>query len=140
MFRIVLSPGTEVHDGAQFYRGFIQLGDFEEEFLAAAAHWSRERYERQWRDAAKRLAAGAEVAVFITSFVHPDADAFVWAGWRDGDIVHVQNLLSLRENRDGLLDPERPEASIGPRQTVSEDGQGVSEWSVGMADISAFAA
>ena len=140
MFRLDISSGVEEHDGAPFYRGAALIGDFEEEFLAAAVHWSAQRYQRQWREAARRLAEGADLAAFISSFVHPDAVAHLWVGHSDGRQVTFRNLLSLPAIRGALLDPDHPERLLRPRQEASPTEELISEWIIPLADVSAFAA
>lgn len=139
MFDITLSDNVEYEDQAPFYRGVLQLGNFTEEFLAAASLWKAERYRRQWREAARSLAGGAERVAFITSFVHPDAVNVLWPAWREGGLVYIQNQLSLPENRRGLLDPDSPALQVGDRAFQTANGP-IPEWIVPIDEIAAFAA
>ena len=139
MFSLTLSELIEQHEEAAFYRGTIRMGDFEEDFLAAASLWTPDRYRRQWKEAATALTQGAIRTAFITSFVHPDAINVLWPAWREKDLVYIQNLLSLPELRQGLLDPDRVSLHVGERRTSSAD-RPPSEWVVSLRDIATFAA
>ena len=139
MFNLTVSELIEEHDGTPFYRGVIQLGDSEEEFLAAASLWTPDRYRRQWKEAATALAPGSARTAFITSFVHPDAINTLWPAWREGDLVYIQNHLTLPEVRRGLLDPRMVHQHVGERMSEGEDGP-ISEWVVTWREIVAFAA
>ncbi|MGB6904684.1 MAG: hypothetical protein WBD98_17770, partial [Acidobacteriaceae bacterium] len=48
--------------------GQITLGAFVEEFEMVLSVWSRERYERQWREGIQRLLDGKSKSCLITSF------------------------------------------------------------------------
>ena len=141
MFNLALFPLPESHDDASFFRGTITLGDFSEEFLAAAWMWDAERYKRQWRAAAHELVAERDRSAFVTSFIHPDAHHnVIWPAWRVGRLVYIQNHLLLRHTQPGVLDVDHIYRSVGARRTTSEDDEPISEWVVTLDDVAAFAA
>jgi hypothetical protein len=84
--------------------------------------WSRADYERQWCEAAERLAAGAPSTAFFTT-----AFKFWWPMWRDGAAV-----LAHEE----FLHPDRL-AVLGPAPDLSRAPY---EWRLTFADIEAFLA
>ena len=140
MFKLSLVPVVESHDDASFFRGTITLGDFSEEFLAAAWLWDSERYKQQWRAAARALIAETDRSAFVTSFIHPDAHHnVIWPAWRVGRLVYVQNHLLLRANLPAVLDVDGIHRFVGDRQTSNEDGEPISEWMVTLDDVTAFA-
>ena len=141
VFRLTLIPIPEAHDDASFFRGTITLGNHSEEFLAAAWLWDADRYERQWRDAARDLLAERDRSAFITSFIHPDAHHnVIWPAWRVGRIVYIQNHLTSRHQLHGVLDVDHIHRFVRERSTTTEDGQAVSEWVVTLDELAAFAA
>ncbi|HEX6052951.1 MAG TPA: hypothetical protein VFZ21_26975 [Gemmatimonadaceae bacterium] len=99
----------------------------------------RAAYERQWLGAARRLVSGADRAMFLVSYSGPQAAFhFAWPAWRDGDRVRIQNWLVLTEQLPAPFDPEQADLSVRERETVTEDGDPISEWEVRMADVRDF--
>ena len=141
MFKLTLSPVTESHDDATFFRGTISLGNYSEEFLAAAWLWDAPTYEHQWRAAARALIAERDRSGFVTSFIHPDAHHnVIWPAWRVGHLIYVQNHLLLRDLLPNVLDVDHIHRFVGERRTLGEDGQPISEWVVTLDEVAAFAA
>ncbi len=139
MFDIALDHELETVDGALFYRGQITIGDYTESFLAAGWLWTPERYENQWRAAVAAVLGSPGKSAFVTSFTHPDAHHnVIWPAWRMGDRVEIQNRLLLREIA-GILDVDRIHEVVGEHQLRSEDGEEISNWSLPVADLAAFA-
>jgi len=141
MFNIELDSKVHSDDESQWYEGRITLGDHSEIFLASAQPWTPDQYRRQWQAAARALASGATKTAFVTSFVHPDAHHnFVWAAWRAGELVYVQEILLLRDSLPNVLDVDHIERFVPQRHTKAEDGYQISEWVVSIDHITAFAA
>lgn len=132
----VPEPQEEDWDGLW---GRITLGDYQEDFLSPLSLWPRERYERQWREAAERLVAGSSPTAFFTS-----AFQFSWGMWRDGDEVRVRQQFLHSELVDSLgsaPDLDRaPYELLGDYHRTAEDGEAISEWRLDMADVEAFRA
>jgi hypothetical protein len=139
VFDLRLTPAIEICDDAAFYRGTIVLGDFSEEFLAAASLWEPTAYQGQWQAAARALVADADRTAFVTSFVHPDGLNTIWPAWKLGHLVYVQNRLLDRSQLASILDVARIAEVVGDREVVSEDGEPLSEWVVTLDDVAAFA-
>jgi len=141
LFEIILDPTPVIHDGAEVYQGSITLGEFREAFLASALLWRPSRYQTQWRTAATSLVRGASRSAFITSFLHPDAHHnVIWPAWRVGSQVYIQNRLVLREQIGKIFEPDRVDELVGERAVTSDEGLPISEWSVTLEEIAAFAA
>ncbi len=101
--------------------------------------WSRADYERQWCEAAERLAAGAPSTAFFTT-----AFKFWWPMWRDGAAVLAHEEF-LHPDRLAVLGPapdlsRAPYQLVGEYRAVTEDGERLSEWRLTFADIEAFLA
>ncbi|MEC4016972.1 hypothetical protein [Streptomyces sp. H27-D2] len=63
---------------------------------------------------------------------------FCWPLYRSGEDVYVRNSIIFLDELDGRFDPEEPENFMGARHAVNEDGDRISEWSTGLAEISRF--
>jgi hypothetical protein len=59
--------------------GLLVFGEFQEGFLASLYQWSREDYERQWRQAIAALFHGMKKSALITEYLSPEtASHLVW--------------------------------------------------------------
>ena len=121
MFDIrVLPPSERGPDHERL--GRITIGDFAERFACHDTNVSVDDFTVGWRDRLKSLIQG-EAAVAL---VHDPR--FAWIVYREGDECFVQQKLAL----DGRFEP------IQPRETVSEDGDRISEWPVSLQAIIEF--
>ncbi|MGW7350327.1 hypothetical protein [Streptomyces sp. NPDC054784] len=101
--------------------------------------WCVADYRRHWRRALRRLGGSGESAVscLIFSVAEPESGNFVfcWPLYREGDLVVVQNSVIFLDELNPAFDPDRPWLSVGPRESVDEDGNKISEWFTGMSQI-----
>ncbi|MFE3195522.1 hypothetical protein ACFXHA_41425 [Nocardia sp. NPDC059240] len=119
--------------------GIIRLRDMEERFHAPIGFWTIEDYRRSWDVALRKVIDDAGISCLVTSMLDPATANFiqVWPLYRDGATVHVQNrLIFLAE--EPSFDATAPWDCLGPRSTVNEDGDHISEWSVSTADVEHF--
>ena len=119
--------------------GRVTIGDHVEEFLASLFLWTREQYERHWRDAAARLVNGEERTAFFTN-----AFQFWWAMWQNEGDIRVYEELLVVDRLNGL--GESWDISLVPyhllrdyRRTTDE-GEAISEWRLRIDDIEMFLA
>jgi contact-dependent growth inhibition (CDI) system CdiI-like immunity protein len=140
MFDLYFSEGPTADDDGWWHAvGTIVLGEDRDGFAVSLEWWGRAAYEQQWLAAAKRLVNGAERVMFLGSYNGPEAAFhFAWPAWRDGDLVHVQNWLVLTEQLPTPFEPDEADRFVRRRQTISEDGEPISEWDVSLADVQAF--
>lgn len=118
--------------------GEIQIGSFREEFHLSTSYWTPRDYESQWREALHDLDLGASKGCLIASLDDPGSAggrAFLWLFYRDGTDVVFQNQILLLADCDPPFVPSLAERWVPVRETVSEDGSPVSEWSVPFADL-----
>jgi hypothetical protein len=87
-------------------QGRITLGSFSEIFVAPLGFWVASDYERQWCEAAERLARGEERSGFFTMMYDTNAANFLgwWPAWRIGNQVRVQNQFLFLNELDGCFD------------------------------------
>jgi CdiI N-terminal domain len=125
--------------GARFLTGRITLGAFSEHFRAAVYAWQAADYERQWLAAAQRLIAGAPRDGFVTQVVHREAHLhFWWPAWREGDLVYLHQEITVPELYPEPFDSTQPARYVRPRETVTAEGERISEWVVTVADLVDF--
>lgn len=111
--------------------GEIQIGDFAEKLHVATDYWEPRQYQEQWDDALSRLLSGAEKGAFITSLDDPRAAggrAFLWLFYRGGADVVFQHQLLFLDDFGAPFDPHAAERWVPERETVSEEGDPISEW------------
>ncbi len=123
MFEIALLPDDQLGPDGQRL-GRITIGDFSELFACYPLAGTIDDLPADWRNALARLVAGAAYVALIHD------PRFAWFIYRDGDSCFVQQILSP----DGSFDWH------STRNTVTEDGERVSEWTISLADISEFLA
>ena len=128
--------------------GEITLGSFKETFAANLYTWSKNDYEAQWRQAIRHILSGNDRAALITYYVGPEVSYNLnwWPIYRVDDLVYFQEQLLFFENAPepfvGLQEPfylERQFNYVKDRQIFNEDGERLSEWSVSLTEIEAFA-
>jgi hypothetical protein len=117
------------------------LGDHREEFASTLFEWTKSDYEEQWRYAITSLLQGKEKVALIVYFVSSvNSDNFEWwPMYRLGDNVALQDHMLWY---DQLAKPFLIEGQfefVKNRQTLNEDGERISEWSVPLASIREFA-
>jgi hypothetical protein len=128
-----------IEDEGLIQMGNICFGTLDENFESSLHRWSREEYESSWVEAASAVWRG-ENAAFITEFSLPQDNnrLWWWPLYRDGDVVHIQMHLLIFDHLDKPFDPSQPFASLRPRITHNEDGQLLSEWTVGIEEFRPF--
>ena len=140
-FALFFTSGPLVDwEGWPYAIGRIVIGLFDEPFEADMKTWAIQDYERQWREAAGRLASGAPRTAFLTSD-RGDRAAWHswWPAWREQGILRVQHHLLLRDQMTDPFDVRDPYRHIRERRTVSDDGKPVSEWEIDVNEVLAFA-
>jgi hypothetical protein len=121
--------------------GLLVIGDAKERFLASLYQWSKVDYERQWRQAINVLLRETKKSALITEYLSPDvASHFVWwPMYVVGNTVFVQNhLLFYEQLREPFAVANAP-SFVRERQTLNDEGQKISEWSVSLSEVEAFA-
>lgn len=98
--------------------GEITVGDFVERF----AYWPSRPSAPSWRAELKRLLEGAPVIALIHD------PRFAWIVYREGDLCFIQQKFSLDGQFSDLL----------PRETKTEDGDRISQWSTTIQEIQRF--
>ena len=121
-------------------RGRLRIGEFWEDFYSSLFHWSRAQYMNQWRRAVQDIVDGAKQSALIVSFLTLDVSSNLewWPMYRVGETVYLQNHLLLFDQLESPFSPEAPLASLRHRNTISETGDSISEWSVQLSALEHF--
>jgi hypothetical protein len=144
MFNIYLTDEhvTECDPGVEAAYGRIYISDYFETFTSSLMDWNHERYALHWQSALRRILAGADKSVLITSYIEPVVGGYImcWPLYRLGDAVVLQNKMLFFDQLVAPFDPERPWNSVPERQTVNPEGLPISEWVIDIESIEAFLA
>jgi CdiI N-terminal domain len=140
MFSLKFIAGPLAENGELSQRGRITLGDFSERFISPLVFWTPADYERQWIEGAQRIVDGAESSCFVTAMRESPFSGvvFLWPAYRVGQNIYLQHRLILPEHVNASFDPSDPYAQIGRRETLSADGEQLSEWQIDLSDVARF--
>jgi CdiI N-terminal domain len=120
--------------------GVIQIGSFQERFIASLMYWSADDYKRHWKQAIERILHSSDVSCLITSMIDPTTGnhIFWWPMYRVNEHVFIQNHILFFDQLQSPFDERNPFSSITERQTIDEDGNRISEWSVQINELEEF--
>ncbi|MET7714369.1 hypothetical protein [Streptomyces sp. NPDC005407] len=139
---VVYSGASEGAQGASSEAvGRITVGEFAETFRMDLSFWSVSDYRRSWKRALQVLADDeTAISCLISSITDPGNSNFVfcWPLYRSGEDVYVQNSVVFLDELEGGFDPEEPWHFVGPRCTIDDEGNRISEWSTGMTERRLF--
>jgi hypothetical protein len=119
MFDIRLLPASELGPDGQRL-GRITVGDWSETFSCYPVGQSVEEMAEQWKERLGLLLRGAEAV----ALVHDPRLAYVV--YREGNRCFVQEHLDVKGAGFAVL---------RPRETVSDEGQSISEWETSLSAI-----
>jgi CdiI N-terminal domain len=121
--------------------GELTMGQSTEGFYSSLYQWSTQNYEKQWSDAIRVLLGGALKAALIVEYLSPDVASQLewWAMYREGEVVYFQHQLVFYRQLTNPFSLDAPFASLRDRQTINQEGQQISEWSVSLSEIEQFA-
>lgn len=144
MFSIELletPEGTDQANEPTEAPGRIVIGDFTESFRVPLGFWRESDYRRSWQQAFEHLEVDRHaVSCLMTSMTDPASSNFLscWPMYRDGEVVYIQNAIIFLEEIGQDFDPEEPWNHIGPRQSIDEDGNKISEWMTSINSLEQF--
>ena len=115
--------------------GRIVVSDWQEPFLIAPVSGHprpEESFEGLWRSELTRLINGAPAVVL------PTQPGRGWVLYREDDHVYVQEQLFMVPDEDGELVLDASTFAIQPRETISDEGDEISEWATTVQAIKSF--
>jgi hypothetical protein len=117
----------------------LALGDDRQRVATNLVEWSVEDYARQWRQGVQRLIDGETRNCLVTNYQGRDAGVhFIWAMWREGEAVSFHEQLVPTEQLTAPFNPDVAWQLVGPRVSVTEEGEPVSEWMVEFESLVAW--
>ena len=140
-FDIRFIPDGTADSPSECRVGEVRIESFCERFVADVTFWRQAEYEKQWLDAALKIVGGDKTAL-IVSVSEPATANFVrwWAMYRNEHVIFVQEQIRFLDELSELFDPCAVERFVLPRETVSEDGELISEWSTTVSAVRDFIA
>jgi hypothetical protein len=129
-------PNLKAGEKASY--GIIQIGKFEERFVASLNFWGKDDYYKQWKQAIKRLTdQKSQRSCLITSLTNPKTANFItwWPIYRVGNSVYFQNQILFMSKLDTPFNPDDPYKYVSPRKTITEDKVEISEWELQVSDL-----
>ena len=120
--------------------GRIRIGQFEEVFESSLEYWAPDQYETQWYSAVSRVLDKRRDACLITSVTDPKTANFLfwWPIYVCGDLAIIQNQVLFLERFRKDFELDKAYQYLEPRESVSEDGEPISEWSVSLSELKSW--
>jgi len=139
MFRIrFFTPVAINEDGWQHAGGELVVGDARLCFLVDLTYWGIPDYQWQWRDGIARLVGGAPSTALVTAYRGTGESAHtMWALWREGGHVYVQEHSVLPADLDSAFNPNEPYPHVGERIPAAENALPIPEWHVPIEQVHA---
>jgi len=133
------APAQDSQDDSPFL-GLIIFDETKEWFHSANSFWDRQQYQTHWMQAVKRLLDGHQKSALITDITTVSEEDYLvwWPMWNVKGQIHIQNQLLFLSELGTPFDISRYYDFVGERETVSEDGDLLSEWTTTMDALSHF--
>jgi hypothetical protein len=138
----VIKKKPEKIYGLLSHVGQITIGDYKETFIMPLDNWTLEEYQQQWKEGLERIKSHA-VSCLITSVQnlgtrHPSIE--MWILYKEGKTIFIQQSLLINETVEHSMKLSEFNSKtcyqfIDPRETITESGQEISEWSINISDI-----
>ena len=109
--------------------GEIRIDSFHERFSMDFSFWNKADYHAHWQQASTVLKAGQAVS-FIQSMYPPETANFyrTWVAYPHSDEVIFQEQILFLDELEGGFNAKHLHLNAQPYESVSEDGEPISEW------------
>ena len=137
MLRIELSDEIAEFEGEQVLRGVLHISSSSEYFHAPVSYWDREKYLSQWRQGLNLILRGCSKSAFLTTMYDPATANFIfwWVMYLVGSEVHIQHHILFMEDLNEAFSENDFSRFVPERETMTEDGDAISEWKVSVEDV-----
>lgn len=137
MLSIELSNEVIPFEGEQVLHGELRIDCFNEHFNAPISYWDRNKYLSQWKQGLNLILDGHSKSAFIATMYDPKTADFIfwWVMYRVGSNVYLQNHILFMDGLNEPFDENHFSKFVPERETVTEDGDAISEWKVSVEDI-----
>jgi len=131
---------SEIKAGAKSSKGSIIIGSSTEYFLSSFDYWTPNNYRKQWLKAVALIQTEESRSALITDvpFLSPPSFINWWPMWRFGQLVKIQEQLLILEDLTAPFDINNPYIHLGEYESINEEGQPISEWTVSVSDLIQF--
>jgi len=118
-------------------RGEIRAGQFHEQFEASIEFWNKIQYQIHWHTQILKILDKNDKSCLITSITNPSTANFIfwWPIYKIGDLCFIQNQILFLDKLFEPFDPANPCRYVPDRQTITEDGDPISEWVISLNDL-----
>jgi hypothetical protein len=131
--------------GILSHTGQVTIGDFKENFTIPLDTWTLENYEQQWKEGLERIKTH-DVSCLVVTVQNLSTNPLVelWTLYKQSNKIYIHNQLLNNAIMKELNFPYKLAEfnSVNcydfinyPRETVSEDGEKISEWTITTNDI-----
>ena len=136
-FSIKISKNEFESEGDLVAEGVLKIGGDIENFNASLSYWGRRQYCSQWREALNRLTIGFDRTAVVTTMYDPATANFIfwWLLYVIEEKIYIQNHVLFMGDLEDDFDEEDIYKFIPIRETHTEEGEPISEWSVTINDI-----
>lgn len=128
---------TDLEPGQKAKFGRITIGSFSERFLSSLNYWSMADYHKHWQAALRRIVDDSRTSCLITSMHDPKKSKYIF--WRPmyriGRTIYVQDQILFLETLPRKFDETNPFVCVRSRQTTSDEGEKISEWSTSVEEV-----
>jgi len=135
-------PPDYLYDDPQIpsQSGLLVLGKTIEGFSSNLGTWDKSQYEDQWLSQLSSLVQGSRKVALVVSFNNPafGSNFEIWALYREGEIVHLQNHLPWYDSFPAAFDISTISDHLREREVNSSEGSPISEWRLPVRDFELF--
>jgi hypothetical protein len=141
----VISKKPKKIDGLLSYWGRTTIGDFTERFVIPVEDWTLEEYLYQWKAGLERIKTNNSSCLVMTveNLNTPYPSIVQWALYKEYETIFIRQQLLITESVDEQNFPikltnfsaQTCYHFVNSRQTTTEDGKEISEWSCTINDI-----
>lgn len=123
--------------------GQITIDSFSERFFSPVVWWTEDQYRSDWRRNIENFLGGADKAILLTMMYDLKNTNFLLA-WtlysaeEQDTTVYVQNHMVFAENFVSISDADRLVEAVHERETTTEDGCQISEWTTTVKSLEDF--
>lgn len=140
IFSIEFTGEEMMMNNEKVANGKITIGNFSEEFNASLEYWSKESYVAQWHSAISRLLENNSPVGIVTNMYDPKWANFIiwWVFYPVYEKVYIQNKILFIDQLKKEFDESNLSSHIENRETITEEGEKISEWITTKMDLDAF--
>jgi hypothetical protein len=138
----IVNEKPKIIDNELGCKSQITIGDFKESFIMPLDSWTSKEYKRQWQEGLERIKQ-EDTSCLITAVrtLEKRPRIELWILYKVGGMIFIQNHLLggkiFKERAVNLpaFDTKTCYLYIPPRETLTDEGEKLSEWSLSVDEI-----